>query len=118
MVLSGEECPDDPIELLSRWHAELPPHVETGRTRELTLQEVADALADEDPHLDAASMHRELLDRLRIAMINAVVDAEMVTGGMDMRMDAAGLQARIEGEVPMSLVEYAHAYCAIPRREP
>lgn len=118
MVLSGEECPDDPIELLSRWHAELPRHVESGARGDLSVQEVADALADEDPHLDAASMHLELLDRLRIVMINAVVDAEMVTDRMDIRMDAAGLQARIEGEVPMSLVEYAHAYCAIPRREP
>lgn len=119
MVPTGERRPNDPEELLGLWQdaygdlPDTPSHVE-----DWTVAEFAAVRARNEAHLDSEDMRQELLDRLRIAMINAVVDVPTVLDLADLDMSPATLRTSIEGGRPMTLGEYARVRCAIPRGEP
>lgn len=72
-----------------------------------SLEAVCPTLATTQPGLDPESTRREILDRLRIEMIRAVLDTEMLANQVDIATTSAHLRKQIEGDAPMSIAEYA-----------
>lgn len=66
--------------------------------------------------LEPREVEYELLDRLLIAMTNAVIDVETLADEVDLELSPKELQQRIEGRAPMTLAEFAHVRHVLARR--
>jgi len=83
---------------------------------ELTLEEAAGILAaDEGAPADALAA--EARDHLLMGMTTAVLDVDTIAANLK-RMEATGIQQRIEGRTEMTLAEFAAVQAVIAARAP
>ena len=104
MPLLDIDPPTDVDTLLADWTRELGAWADPA----MTIENVARSCAETHPQLDREAARQELLDRLRIEMINAVVDVDMLAAALPMEWSPVELRRRIEGRESMTLAEYAH----------
>lgn len=84
----------------------------------LTLDTTASILALSEEWPDAETIKVEIRDTVMLRMSSAVMDVEALAREMDGSLDPTGVQQRIEGRHPMTLLEYARVVHAIARNSP
>ncbi len=108
-VSGPDPATTDPASLREAWVALLRDRAEGPSLPEaISIERAGTILAADDPRLDADEAIAELRDRIVVEMLNAILDVEDVAARLPLELTAAELRARIDGEVPMTLYEYAH----------
>lgn len=90
--------------------------IRDGNGDAIAIEDASAILAIASEHLDATGIRAELLDRLLIAMSNAVLDVDTLGREVEIDLPSKELQQRMEGRAPMTIAEYAHIRHAIARR--
>jgi len=81
--------------------------VRGGDVGDLTVSDAAAILAADEGRPDAESVAAEARDILLLGMTTAVIDVESLAAELNGPLEAKGLQQKVEGRAPMTLVEYA-----------
>lgn len=84
----------------------------------LTLAETAEILGVGGEAGASESLGQEARDHLLLRMSSAVVDVDALAAALDGEFGPRDYQQMIEGEMPMSLAEYARIYLYVEQQNP
>ncbi len=102
-----------PDSLRAAWADSLPADDDGSVSEAISLERVGRLVAADHHLLDADAAAAALRDRVIVEMIDTVIDAETLADRVPLDVTPQELKARLEGEAPMTLYEYAHLRHAV-----